>query len=164
MQLRTASVKETLALGELLGKLAPPNTCIALHGNLGAGKTHLTRGIAIGAGVEDPALVSSPTYVLLNIYRESLQAGAKPVFHMDAYRITSEEDFEVVGFDELLLSGGIVVVEWAEKILHLLPPDRLEITLEHTDLEAERLLTLDAIGGSAHLAKAIADAWLAKNG
>src|SRR6202000_3343007 len=110
LQLRTTSVKETLAFGELLGKSAPPNTCVALHGNLGAGKTHLTRGIAVGAGVEDPSLVSSPTYVLLNIYRESANAGAKPVFHMEAYRITSEEDFEVVGFDELLAAGGIVVV------------------------------------------------------
>ena len=65
---------------------------IALDGNLGAGKTHLTRGIAVGAGVEDVTLVSSPTYVLLNIYRASGVVGSKPVFHMDAYRISSEDD------------------------------------------------------------------------
>ena len=146
MQLRTHSVSQTLALGQLIGQLAPPNTCIALHGNLGAGKTHLTRGIALGAAVEDPSLVSSPTYVLLNIYRESPAHNSKPVFHMDAYRISSEEDFAVVGFDELLTSNGIVVIEWAEKISHLLPPDRLEITIEPADTEEERLFTLTPTG------------------
>ena len=82
MLLTTHSIPETLALGRLLGRLAPPNTFIALDGQLGAGKTHLTRGIAEGAAVEDPSLVSSPTYVLLNIYQ-----GPKPVFHLDAYRL-----------------------------------------------------------------------------
>jgi len=168
MELRTNSVDETLALGELLGRLAPVNTCIALHGNLGAGKTHLTRGIAVGAGVEDPTLVSSPTYVLLNIYREAEgsggSSGGKAVFHMDAYRITSEEDFEVVGFDELLVAGGIVVVEWAEKIGHLLPEDRLEITIEAGEVEEERVFTISETGAaSAALAATLASAWPIKN-
>jgi tRNA threonylcarbamoyladenosine biosynthesis protein TsaE len=149
MKLRTNSVEETLAFGRLIGQSAPANTCIALHGNLGAGKTHLTRGIALGANIEDPTLVSSPTYVLLNIYRESPNSPSKPVFHMDAYRITSEEDFEVVGFDELLISNGIVVVEWAEKISHLLPDDRVEIIIEAGDADEERLFTITATGDAS---------------
>lgn len=150
MTLLTNNVEETLALGEELGRLAPPNTCIALHGNLGAGKTHLTRGIAVGAGVDDPTLVSSPTYILLNIYPADApgarERGSKPVFHMDAYRLTSEEDFAAVGFEELLTSGGIAVVEWAEKILHLLPADRLEITIEAGEEENQRVFTLTPTG------------------
>jgi tRNA threonylcarbamoyladenosine biosynthesis protein TsaE len=144
MEIVTKSVEETLRLGELIGRVAPPNTCIALNGNLGAGKTHLTRGIATGAGVEDVTLVSSPTYVLLNIYRAGTLPGSKQVFHMDAYRITSEEDFEVVGFEELLTAGGIVVVEWAEKILHLLPEERVEIAIQAGELEEERMFSFSA--------------------
>src|SRR5438552_2414208 len=96
-QITTTSIDQTLALGHLLGQLAPPNSFLALDGQLGAGKTHLTRGIAIGANVDDPTLVSSPTYVLLNIY-----SGPKPVYHLDAYRLTSAADFQTVGLDELL--------------------------------------------------------------
>ena len=153
----TKSVAQTLALGELLGSLAPPNTCIALNGNLGAGKTHLTRGIAVGAGVEDPSLVSSPTYVLLNIY-----TGKKPVFHLDAYRITSEQDFEVVGFEELLGAGGIAVVEWAQKISDLLPAERLEISIEPGEEMEERSFRICGLGdGPRKLAEDLVAAWRA---
>ena len=131
----THSVEQTLALGRLIGRLSPPGTTLALHGTLGAGKTHLTRGIALGALVEDPALVSSPTYVLLNIY-----PGPKPVYHLDAYRIAGPEDFAAVGFEELTSArasddeeAGLVVVEWAERITTLLPPDCLNITIELQD-------------------------------
>jgi tRNA threonylcarbamoyladenosine biosynthesis protein TsaE len=141
MQIVSTSVEQTMALGQLLGQLAPAGACIALHGHLGAGKTHLTRGIALGAAVDDPTLVSSPTYVLLNIY-----PGPRPVFHMDAYRVASEEDFAAVGFEELLQSNGIAVVEWAEKVAAFLPADRLEIVMEAGEGEEERLLTLSATG------------------
>jgi tRNA threonylcarbamoyladenosine biosynthesis protein TsaE len=139
--LTTSSVEETLALGERIGQLAPANFCVALHGNLGAGKTHLTRGIAGGAKVDDPSLVSSPTYVLLNIY-----PGPKPVFHLDAYRIVSEQDFEAVGLDEILQSQGITVIEWPEKIPHLLPADRLDILIQHMDDPNHRLFQFTATG------------------
>jgi tRNA threonylcarbamoyladenosine biosynthesis protein TsaE len=149
----TRSVEETERFGELLGKLAAPNTCLALQGNLGAGKTHLTRGIARGAQVDDPDLVSSPTYVLLNIY-----PGPKPVFHLDAYRITSEADFETVGLDELLQSSGITVIEWPEKIPHLLPPARLQIQIDLGDTPDERTITLAPTGPNTEkLAKACSE-------
>ena len=151
----TTSVSQTLALGELIGKLAPANTCLALDGNLGAGKTHLTRGIAVGAAVDDPSLVSSPTYVLLNIYQ-----GRKPVYHLDAYRIVSEEDFEVVGFDELLKAGGLVVVEWAGKIPHLLPAERLNIAISPGEEEEHRSFKFSGMGSAAEkLAGEIVAAW-----
>ena len=139
MTIVTDTVEATLALGRLLGRLAPEpprGVCIALDGQLGVGKTHLTRGIAEGAGVHDPTLVSSPTYVLLNIY-----PGKKPVYHLDAYRIASEEDFAAVGFEEILTDGGgIVVVEWAEKIRHLLPADFVHIQIQPDDDAGDRRL------------------------
>ena len=155
MKIRTTSVEQTVSLGRLVGELAPPNMCIALDGNLGAGKTQLTRGIAQGAAVEDITLVASPTYVLLNIYR-----GPKPVYHLDAYRIASEEDFEVVGFDELLKADGLVVVEWSEKIPHLLPEDRLAITIRPGEELEERVFAIEGIGPvSQKLAGRIESAW-----
>src|SRR4051812_383864 len=99
MVIVTRSVEETVALGRLFGRLAPDGamTCIALEGELGAGKTQFARGVAEGAGVENPGLVSSPTYVLLNIYQ-----GHKPVYHLDAYCVAGPADFEAVGFEEIL--------------------------------------------------------------
>lgn len=152
MVLTSRSVDDTLRLGQIIGRLATPGTVIALHGQLGAGKTQLARGIAQGAKVEDHSLVCSPTYVLLNIY-----PGPKPVYHMDAYRIFSEEDFDAVGLEEIFrgqndAAQGITIIEWPERIPHLLPDDRLEITLE-PDSESTRTLTLFATGGeSKHLA------------
>lgn len=146
----STSVGQTIALGKLLGELAPPNTCIALHGHLGAGKTHFSRGIALGAKIDDPSLICSPTYVLLNIY-----PGAKPVYHLDAYRIESEEDFTTVGLDELLTQNGITLIEWAEKIPTMLPADVLHITLDSGEHPEQRTLTLNPTGpGSIELAKA----------
>ncbi len=141
MQILTTSVDQTLRLGSLLGRLAPPRTLLALRGHLGAGKTHLARGIALGAAIDDPDLVSSPTYVLLNIY-----PGPKPVYHLDAYRIASPEDFAAVGFDDLLHSDGLIVIEWPERITDLLPPDHLQITLQSQDNPNHRTLTFHPTG------------------
>jgi tRNA threonylcarbamoyladenosine biosynthesis protein TsaE len=146
MTIITHSAEETLSLGRLIGRLAPAppaTTVIALDGSLGAGKTQLTRGIAEGAGVDDPSLISSPTYVLLNIY-----SGPKPVYHLDAYRISSPADFEAVGFEEFLSAGGIVVIEWASKVQELLPEDHIHIAINHEgDLESQdRSLSIDGIG------------------
>lgn len=137
------SLEATLAFGRLLGQLAPPNTCITLSGELGAGKTQLARGIAEGANVHDPSLVSSPTYVLLNIYD-----GPKPVFHLDAYRIHSAEDFHAVGLDDLLTQNAVTLIEWPEKIAPLLPEDRLHIQIDHT-AEHERTITITPTGRAA---------------
>ena len=142
MRLETRNVEQTLALGRLIGGLAaglPGVTCIGLDGPLGAGKTHLTRGIAQGAGVADATLVSSPTYVLMNIYE-----GKTPVRHFDAYRARTPEEFAEIGFEEAVLGTGqtgeaIVVVEWAGRVAELMPADTLWIALEHEgDLEDER--------------------------
>ena len=148
MHLETQSIDQTLALGRLLGRLAPAMpavTCIALVGPLGAGKTHLTRGIALGAAVTDPSLVSSPTYVIMNIYE-----GPKRIYHLDAYRAESPAAFEEIGLDEILVGetgGGIVVIEWAGRVRNALPEDTLCIVIDHAG-DTARSLELTA-GGPA---------------
>lgn len=124
----TTSVEQTMALGRLLGDLAPPGACIALDGILGAGKTQLVRGMAVGAQVEDCSLVCSPTYCLLNIYRaDARRTGSKTLYHLDAYRVRDADQFAAVGFEELLEQRGLVVLEWASRVPSLLPHDHLAI-------------------------------------
>src|ERR1051325_5143980 len=103
---------------------------IALYGDLGAGKTQFVRGLVIGLG-GNARSVSSPTFVLLNIY----DTARLTVYHLDAYRVSGSADLEAIGFSELLEQGGIVVVEWADRILDLLPPDRIDV---HIKLESPR--------------------------
>jgi tRNA threonylcarbamoyladenosine biosynthesis protein TsaE len=119
---RTTSPGETETFAaEFAGRLKG-GECIALHGDLGAGKTRFVRGLVQGLG-GDVHGVSSPTYVLLNVY----DTGRLIVYHLDAYRVTGEQDFEGVGFEELLEQQGVVVVEWAERIRTLLPRHTIHI-------------------------------------
>jgi tRNA threonylcarbamoyladenosine biosynthesis protein TsaE len=119
------SVEETQSIAENIARTLAPNSAIALHGQLGAGKTQFVRGLLVGLS-GDPRTVSSPTYVLLNIY----DSGRLPLYHLDAYRIAGPDDFEGIGFTELLEQGGVVVVEWAERILPLLPKDALHVRID----------------------------------
>ncbi|MGE5610624.1 MAG: tRNA (adenosine(37)-N6)-threonylcarbamoyltransferase complex ATPase subunit type 1 TsaE [Bacillota bacterium] len=118
------SVAETETIAGELAKTLAGGECIALYGDLGAGKTQFVRGLVRGLGGE-PRSVSSPTFVLLNMY----DTGRLAVYHLDAYRVHGSEDFEAIGFAELLEQGGVVVVEWAERIPSLLPTDRITVTL-----------------------------------
>jgi tRNA threonylcarbamoyladenosine biosynthesis protein TsaE len=146
MEILTTSVEQTLALGESLGAVAPRGVVITLSGALGAGKTHFVRGLARGARVADPDLVSSPTYVFLNIYSsDDMNPESKTVYHLDAYRASSCEDFTAVGFEELLQDDAITVVEWPERIRELLPPDRIAIAIE-TEGETERRFVIEGTG------------------
>jgi tRNA threonylcarbamoyladenosine biosynthesis protein TsaE len=106
---RCSTEAATLALGERIGTRVQPGDLIFLSGELGAGKTVLVRGIAAGMGI-DPALVRSPTFVLHHVYR----AGAKVLHHIDLYRLGPSADIRLLDIDEMLESGGVVVVEWGE--------------------------------------------------
>ncbi len=146
MEIVTRRVEETERVGEALGRAVRAmggGMCVALRGGLGAGKTQMVRGMARGAGA-DAGLVSSPTYVLLNVY--PAEAGGVAVCHLDAYRVGGEEDFEAVGFGELLESGGLVAVEWAGRVEGLLPEDRVEVEMERGEEEGERVLRVVGTG------------------
>jgi len=123
-------------LGAALADVLPPQTVVALVGTLGAGKTRLVQAVATALGV--PAgTVTSPTFVLVNEYRQ----GRVPVFHFDTYRLKDEEEFMELGPDEYFTADGLTFVEWADRVEHLLPDERVEIELEVTG-ETQRRVTL----------------------
>jgi len=121
------SVEETMALGERIGLRLKGGEVFAISGPLGSGKTHLIKGIVRGSGCEDQDQVSSPTFVLVNEY-----AGRFQIYHIDAYRLNSIREFEMLGFEELLHPGAVVLVEWADKVAASLAPiDCIRIHLDH---------------------------------
>jgi len=119
--------QSTERLGAALAVVLAPGTVVALIGTLGAGKTRLVQAVATALGVP-PASVTSPTFVLVNEYRQ----GRLPVFHFDTYRLKDDDEFMALGPEEYFDSDGITFVEWADRVEHLLPEDRLEIELEVT--------------------------------
>jgi tRNA threonylcarbamoyladenosine biosynthesis protein TsaE len=106
---RCATEADTLAFGERLGRRLEPGDLVLLSGQLGAGKTVLVRGIATGMGM-DPEVVRSPTFVLHHVYR----AGARVLHHIDLYRLGPNADIRLLDIEDMLESGGVVVVEWGE--------------------------------------------------
>lgn len=114
----------TEAFGRRLGASLFPGAVVALNGRLGAGKTHLTRAIAEGLRVRNPAAVNSPTFVLIQEY-----PGPVPVYHFDAYRLSGPREFAELGADEYLADDGVCVIEWAEKVADALPADHLRIDI-----------------------------------
>jgi tRNA threonylcarbamoyladenosine biosynthesis protein TsaE len=130
----TDSVEQTEAIAAELARSLRGGECIALHGNLGAGKTQFVRGLVRGLG-GPPRSVSSPTFVLLNVY----PGGRLTIFHLDAYRVAGAEDFEAIGFAELLEQGGVVVVEWAERVRALLPSRCIDVSIQPTGQTTRRI-------------------------
>lgn len=127
IELHSSDVRQTRRLGAGLGRMLRPGDCLALIGPLGAGKTAFVQGLAEGAQVADLRQVTSPTFVIVNEY--AAQGGADGVLiqHIDAYRLRDGSDLESLGFDEMLTTGS-VVIEWADKVVDILPPDHLAIT------------------------------------
>jgi len=111
--LELAAEAETEAAGRLLAALLPPGTVLHLHGDLGAGKTTLTRGVAAGLGV-DPATVHSPTFSLVHPYRD--RSGRTVLQHVDLYRIDGEAGLREIGLEEILGGAAPAAVEWAERL------------------------------------------------
>ena len=111
IQFESHSADDTLSLGEKIGKHLKDGDIVFLFGDLGAGKTTLTQGIARGLGVAKNEYVRSPTFTLVNQYK-----GNVPVFHIDLYRIASSHELEDLGLEEVFSGEGISIVEWAEKL------------------------------------------------
>jgi tRNA threonylcarbamoyladenosine biosynthesis protein TsaE len=134
------SVEETERIAAEVARALRPGAVIALHGEMGAGKTQFVRGLAAGLGA-NPRAVSSPTYVLLNVY----PGGRLTVYHLDAYRVRGAEDFEGIGFGELLEQGGVVVVEWPSRVESLLPAGTIHVRIEPVS-ETARRITVGGMG------------------
>ena len=110
MEFITNSPEETERIGAALGKILPPGTILAYRGDLGAGKTAFTRGLARGLGYTEP--VTSPTYTIVNEYL----GGRLPLFHFDMYRLRSSDDLWDIGWDDYLDRNGVCAVEWSENV------------------------------------------------
>jgi tRNA threonylcarbamoyladenosine biosynthesis protein TsaE len=134
----TRSPAETAAVGKALAGYLQDGDLVLLHGDLGAGKTTLAKGIAAALEIED--VVSSPSFSLVNEYDTGLTATPSRLYHLDLYRLRDENDLASIGFDDLLASaGGVVLVEWPERAATILPERYLLIELESVGSDARRL-------------------------
>ncbi|MFT8319247.1 MAG: tRNA (adenosine(37)-N6)-threonylcarbamoyltransferase complex ATPase subunit type 1 TsaE [Sporolactobacillus sp.] len=133
------SPEETMAFAEKIADLLKPGMVLTLSGDLGAGKTIFTKGLAKGLGISE--MVNSPTFTIIKEYR----SGRLPLFHMDVYRITDDED---IGIEDYLAQDGVTVIEWAENIPSWLPEDYLSIRLVRSG-DMDRELSLSAKGKEA---------------
>ncbi len=137
MSLITTSPEQTQLLGEKLAALLRPGDVIAYYGDLGAGKTALTRGIAEGLGVRE--CVTSPTYTIVNEYL----SGRMPLFHFDMYRLSSSEELFDIGWEDYLARGGVCAVEWSENVEDALQ-SAIRITLEKDPVRLDwRTITIE---------------------
>ncbi len=139
----TRSVEETERLGRLIGEQVFPGAFIGLAGDLGAGKTALVRGIALGAGVPANALVSSPTFAIVNAYA----GGRLPVYHADLYRLRDAEELYDTGFHDLAQNDGAMLVEWIDRVPEAVSDDWLSVSL--SKVPGGRLLAFEPHGPHA---------------
>jgi len=140
MQIISESVKETLNIGKDIAKNLQKGDIICLFGELGSGKTILTKGIADGLGIKRRRIVS-PSFVLI---REHSQ-GKLPLYHLDLYRLKDPQDIAAIGYEEYLYDEAVAVIEWADRLKYLLPKECLNIEL-FIKLDTKRLLKFSALG------------------
>ncbi len=122
----TSSPQETFQLGQFIGEVLRPGSVIGLCGELGTGKTHLIKGLAMGLAVDDRYYVTSPSFTIINEY-----PGRTPLNHLDLFRLEEMDQMEELGYEEYFYSEGVTAIEWAEKVLPLLPENRLMVEITH---------------------------------
>ena len=132
MEFLTNSPEETEKVGAALGKILNPGTVLAYRGDLGAGKTAFTRGLA--RGLDCGEIVTSPTYTIVNEYL----SGRMPLFHFDMYRLASSDDLWDIGWDDYLERGGVCAVEWSENVDDAME-DAIYVTIEQLGEDARRI-------------------------
>lgn len=130
------SLEDTDELGARIAKVLEPGDVVALVGTLGAGKTRLVQAIAVAVG-NDPAGVTSPTFVLVNEYT----AGRLPLYHFDVYRLKDDDEFLELGAEEYFDRSGVTLIEWGDRVEHLLPPRASVVTMEF-DEGGDRLVRI----------------------
>ncbi|CAG9711251.1 tRNA (adenosine(37)-N6)-threonylcarbamoyltransferase complex ATPase subunit type 1 TsaE [Clostridium neonatale] len=136
------SVEDTTQLGINLGKLLKSGDIVCLTGDLGTGKTHITKGIAKGLGIEDN--ITSPTFTIVNEY----ETGRLKLNHFDVYRVSDPDEIYAIGFDDYIFSDAVSVIEWANYIEEILPQDFLHILIEKDLSQGEdyRKITITSYG------------------
>ena len=145
MEFVTQSPKETEELAQRLARQLKPGAIIAYRGDLGAGKTAFTRGLARGLGIEEP--VTSPTYTIVNEYL----SGRLPLFHFDMYRLHSANDLFDIGWEDYLDRGGVCAVEWSENVAGAMDGAITVSIAKDPDRENTRHITIEGGDGNADL-------------
>ena len=126
--IKSYSEDETVSWGKILGGLLKAGDIVGLIGDLGAGKTCFVKGVADGLGIPEDQYIASPTFTLINEYR-----GRVTLYHFDLYRIQNEKEIVGLGYEEYLFGNGLVIIEWAEKMLRFLPEEHLLIEIERVN-------------------------------
>lgn len=152
LRFRTASPDETRAFGRALGAALSRGGFVGFEGQLGSGKTVAIQGAAEGLGFD--GYVTSPTFVIVNEYE-----GRVPILHVDLYRVADAEELSGIGYREIFFGDGVALVEWADRVPELLPPDRLRVVI---DIEGpnDRTFTVSGFGdGGAGLLTRLRESW-----
>lgn len=139
MKIYLNSIEDTIEFGEKLGKLLKSGDIICLNGDLGAGKTTLSKSIGQGLGVKE--YITSPTFTLINEYE-----GRIPLYHFDVYRLNNYEELEELGAEDYFYGNGVCLIEWAQKIYDDLPENRFEIWISRGEFDDDRYIELKAFG------------------
>lgn len=139
MEIRLKDLEETKNFGIKLGKLLNSGDIVCLNGDLGAGKTTLSKSIGLGLGVED--YITSPTFNLINEY-----SGRLTMYHFDVYRLENVDDLYDLGFDEYFYGQGVCIIEWAEKIESLIPEEKILVEMGNGDNIDERIIKIHGKG------------------
>ena len=132
----TNSAQETEQLGEKLGRVLTPGAVLAYTGDLGAGKTAFTRGLA--RGLEIPERITSPTFTIVNEY----EGGRLPLFHFDMYRLGSSDELFDIGWEDYLVRGGVCAVEWSENVDDVLDVDTIRVDIRRGESDDQRCITV----------------------
>ena len=139
MSIVLKNLEETNAFGIKLGRVLKKGDILCLNGDLGAGKTTLTKSIGKGLGVEE--YITSPTFALINQY-----SGRIPVYHFDVYRLEAADELYDLGFDEYFYGNGVCIIEWADKIERMIPQEKIVINIEKGNNQDERILNILGAG------------------
>jgi len=137
MRFISSSHQETFDLGFRIGKACTPGTVVSLRGSLGAGKTVLAKGIAKALDITEA--IVSPTFTLMQEYE-----GVLPLYHMDLYRISGTDEFEMIGGEEMLYGNGVTLIEWSEKIQEMLPDGTIFVDISIMP-DTKREITIEGI-------------------
>lgn len=135
INIKTHSAEETIELGKKIGKCLKKGDVIAMQGTLAAGKTTITKGIAQALEIEDT--ITSPTFCLISEYE-----GKLPLYHMDVYRLDSEEDFANLGTEDMIYGDGISIIEWSEKVMNELPKKTIILKIQPQE-DGSRIISIE---------------------
>ena len=139
MQFITHSPEETRQLGARLAQVLTPGAVVAFTGDLGAGKTAFTSGMAQGLGIEER--VTSPTFTIVNEY----EGGRLPLFHFDMYRLGSADELFDIGWEDYLARGGVCAVEWTENVAEAIEGDAIRISIRRGEDENSRVIDIEGV-------------------